>query len=444
MNSRRHFLALAAVAAAAVPALAAPVAAEANVPCYKGLPGPAGGPAWQIQQDGSQDGTYNFESGTNFAEGHGALEVNDEAYPMIPNGENACFTTETSILYPQREVGGLLVRRRVNSVGGRIRRLDTLTNTSDDHLLTKVEFAIEVHGSQISINSESGDSVVTTADSWSVHQNDGGSSPFLQWGLVGEGWTPEVVSDGDEPNAWKHKAGSMPDATLRYFDLSIPAHTTVRLLHMSGTTGSVADSASAARDRLTPFSGISQHDASTIVNWGQDPDGDGVNRVDDECPGMKGNNAKGCFTLAAQPAGGDDEQKPTPPAGDPPAGGTPSPGAQPGLPVADVTPPVVTIANLGTRARRLRITGKGIAPRIACDEACSIKVAVKVRKRGRAKRTTVLTKKAGLSSAPRTVRLKLKKRNLRRLATRTIKVVITATDAAGNRRSLTRKVRIGR
>lgn len=441
MNARRR---LALLAVAAVPALAAPGAAEAaGTSCYKSLPGPGAG-GWKIQQDGSQDVSHQFEGGSNFDAGHGALEVNDEAYPMIPDAENACFTTDTSVLFPQKEVGGLLVRRRVNSVGGRIRRLDTLTNTSDAFKLVKVELAVRVLGSQVSVDSESGDAAVTTADSWSVHQNDGGSNPFLQWGIQGEGFAPDVVSHGDDPTVWKQKAGAMPDATLQYFDLPVPPHETVRLLHMNGTTASAAASETAAKDRLTPFSGVSQHDASQVINWGDDPDGDGVGKVADECPGVKGNQPDGCFTLEAKPA-----DKTPPPADPPPADAPPAPAPAPAPPAAppaaDTRAPSFTIGKLRRNVRRTRLTGKGVKPRITCDEACSITVKVNALRRNRTKPTTVLTTAATpLSTATRRVRLKLRPRHLRRLAWRRVTVVVTATDAAGNRRSVTRIVRLGR
>ncbi len=442
MSHRRHLAVLAALASA-VPALAAPGAAQAaGVPCFKSLPGPGAG-GWQIQQDGSQDISHSFEGGSNFDAGHGALQVNGEAYPLIPDAEKACFTTETSILYPQKEVGGLLVRRRVNSIDGRIRRVDTLTNTSDGTVLAKVDFEVRVLGSQVAIESTSGDAAVTTADSWSVHANDGGSNPFLQWGEQGEGFGAIVISHGDNPNVWQQKAGAMPDATLQYFDLPVPAHSTVRLLHMNGTSGSAAASETAAKDRLTPFEGLSRHDASQVVNWGDDPDGDGVGKDKDECPGVNGNQPDGCFTLEAKPV------DKTPPPAAPPADQPPAPAPAPAPPAAppaavDTRAPSITITKLRRSVRRSRLTRKGLAPRIACDEACSITVTVSTRRRGRLTPKTVLaTTPTPLSTTARKVRLKLKRRHLRRLVFPRASVVVTATDAAGNRRSVTRLVRFG-
>lgn len=447
--NRRRRLTVLATAAVATTAVAAP-AADAAI-CFKALPGP-GGTAWQIQQDGSQDTALQYEGGSNFDEHHGRLTVNGVAYPSIPNDEDACTVTDTSITYPERPIGGgIWLTRRITSIGGRIRRLDTIRNSSAASQWVDVELALRVLGSQVLVESESGDARATSNDHWSVHENAGNSFPFLQWGVGGgDSFDPDVVSLGDgNPSGWEQKAGSMPDADLSYKDISIPSNESIRLLHMTGTTGAQSTSEDAAKDRLTPFTGLTLEDSARVINWGSDPDGDGVGRSDDECPGTKGNQPNGCFTLVAKPADqkpGDTPPGDTPPGETPPANTPPAdtpPGPVP--PAADTRAPGITITKLGRRAKRSRLTRKGLAPRIACDESCSIQVVVKTRKRGRRKASTVLTTRATpQSAAARTVRLKLKPRHLRRLAKRRLTILVTATDTAGNRRSVTRTLNVGR
>jgi hypothetical protein len=207
-------------------------------------------------------------------------------------------------------------------------------------------------------------------------------------------------------------------------------------------------------------------EASRVVNWGDDPDGDGVAKALDECPGTKGNGSTGCLVFQAEPVddngggdngggndgggdnGGGDPAPATPaPPVSPPAAAAPVSASAPApAPIArDTKAPSFKVTKLGRSAKRSLLTGRGLAPRIDCDEACSLTVEVKTRKRGARTVGTVLTKKvAGRSAAARTVRLKLKRGSLRRLIKQQVTLVITATDAAGNRKSSMRVVKLAR
>ena len=452
--NRRHLIAIAAVAGAGS-ALAAPVGAQA-ASCFKELPGP-NGKVWTIQHDGSQALPLSYENGSNFDQHHGKLTVNGADYPGI--GDQTCATTETKIEYPFRTIGGMLVRREVASVGGRIRRMDTIINDTDVEASVDVDFAVRVQGSQVAIESESGDAAVTSDDHWSVHENDGGSNPFLQWGDDQAPTQPDVVSLGNVPASWQQQAGAMPDADLVYENIVVAPNSTIRLLHVSGTTGSASASETQAENGATPFSDMTVHEAAQVVNWGPDPDGDGVTKLSDECPGIAGNNAKGCLLLLGIPfepdeddgsggggSGGGDDTPPAPaeaPAVVPPA---PAPPAPLPAPVArDTKAPGVKLTRLARTVKRSRLTRGGLAPRVDCDEACSVRVQVKTRKRGSRRASTVLTKKlTSRSAAARTVRLKLSSRSLRRLGRQQVTLVVTVSDATGNRRAVTRVVRLAR
>ena len=443
MNIRRH-LPLFAAAAATSCVLAAPSAADAAV-CFKSLS--AGGTSFAMKKDGSQNGAAYLAGGSNFDANHGRLTVYGNPYPAVE--DDTCTTTATSITYPARTVApGVVVSRHVSTVSGRIRWIDTIYNSSNAYKLVEIDFALRVLGSQRSIASEVGDSDVTTHDRWSVHENDGDSFPFLAWSKAGDGaFTPEVVSLGNDPTTWKHQAGVMPDADLHYMDVPIPAGKSIQLLHTGGTTTSQAASTAAAGDGAAPFADLTREDALRMINWGNDPDGDGVSKATDECPGVKGNNPKGCFTLEAEPVNPAADQ---PPGGGQDAGtppGTTPPAQTPGGPGAarDTRAPRITITKLRRSVKRGLLTGRGLKPGIACDEACSLRVQVKVRKRGSRRATTLLTARTTRSTtAARTVRLKLKAARLRRLARPRVTVIVTATDAAGNRSSVTRVVRLSR
>lgn len=454
MNPRRLIL-TAAAAAACIPALAAPSGAEAAT-CGKGLDAP-GDDTWEVTRNGTLDSATYFDQGSNFDKDQGLLVVNGHPYPAIPDVENACSTTASSIGFPAREIGGVTVIREVASIGGRIRWLDRLVNDTAAPVVVDVGFELRVLPSQVSVESETGDAAVTAADHWSVHQNDGGSHPFLQWGQGGDGaHDPSMASYGDQPGVWTKDIDTMPDAGLRYKDLAIPAHTQIRLLHMGGTTSSVDASVAAAKDTATPFTGLTGIQASTVRNWGHDPDGDGVGKYADECPAVKGSSDKGCLEFQAKPVDPNKEDpKPEDPKPQDAAATdgttTPAPGTPPAADATpqqraalDATAPRITLTKLPRKARRSLLTGRGLAPRIACDEACSITVRVAGRSRGRRKAGTVLRASRPVSGVATTVRLKLSARRIRRLARKQVTVVITATDAAGNRRTLTRVVRIAR
>ena len=448
----RHLIALAAAAPALAVSLVAPSGADASI-CFASLPAVAG-ESWEIQQDGSENGSKFLEEGSNFAENHGALKVNGEAYPMLPDDQGLCTTTATTIQFPSKKVGGLFVSRSIVSIGGQIRHLDTIQNPGDETTVD-VDFAVNVLGSQHSILSESGDAQVTSADHWSVHKNQGGSFPFLQWGVGEKSHPPTVISHGQNPAVWKSQFNGMPDATLSYKDLVIGANQNLRLLHMSGTTTSAGASETAAKDRLAPFEGLKISVAARVANWGVDADEDGVSKLEDECPSVKGDLDNGCASEkkpepkdeVVLPKGGGGFGPETGPAPLPPSSGPDEEAPAPApAPVAvrsarDTTAPVVRV-ELRRKVTRSHLALSGLGPRIGCDEACALTVKITGRTRGKRKASTLLTKSFARKTATRTLRLKPGGRKIRRLVGKRLTVVVTATDAAGNRTTVKRVVRI--
>lgn len=408
--------------------------AHAGVPCFANLPGP--GDAWEIQNDGSMEISFNASGGSALDQDHGRLVVSGVAYPKLPNADAACSTTSSSITFPARTLGnGLEVRRSVSVSGGRVRWLDSIRNPSAQQKSASVDFGLEVLGSQLIATTESGDDEATDADHWTVHSSNGKLFPFLQWGQ-GSGAIDPVVIPEDLGDSWADDFGTMSDdATLRYANVPVPPGSTVRLLHVAGATTALATSTDAAKDTAGPFAGYSKAFAKDVVNWGPDPDGDGVVKTADDCPSLKGDLANGCPQLIGQPPEPTDPVEPGTP--DPGTPGSPSPtdpGTTPPPVVTDTTGPGITLKGLGTRVRRTTLTtGKGLGPRFACTEDCRLKVSVRTRKRGRTSDATIATvQRTAFSTATRTVRIKVKAASLRRLARQRVVLVIRATDRAGN------------
>jgi hypothetical protein len=122
LRTTRHRLLVAGLAAGAltIPTLAAPAGASAAT-CIKPLAGP--GEDWLIERDGSHAKATYLAQGSNFDADHGRLTVEGVAYPKVPDNDNACVVTDTSITYPTKSLGGVNVRRKVMAVDGQVRRL---------------------------------------------------------------------------------------------------------------------------------------------------------------------------------------------------------------------------------------------------------------------------------------------------------------------------------
>ena len=434
-------LALITATTAAAAAFAVPSAAQAASPCYVHLPGP-NNLKWDVKTDGSLDSGLFNGGGQNFASNHGRLAVNGVTYPAI---DNQCTTTATSVSYPARSVGGMTVSRLVTVTGGRLRHLDTITNNSGQFKLVDVDFAAKVTSGQLSVAAETGGFEIDRHDHWAVFKSAGSTYPALQWGTdASSAHDPDILSDNpDSPSIWRPDGPSMPSATLKYDGIQIASGQTIRVLHVSSSTASLADGKAVAKDQLTPFTGFSKATASTIVNWGDDPDGDAVSKFADACPSVKGNMANGCLADVAPPPV--DPQDP----GDPQNPGNPqNPGdpqnpqnpQNPGNPdTSDKTAPTITVTKLAKKVKRARASRA--KAKITCSEACRISVKVQVSRKGHKKATTVLsTKPTALSSSARTVKLKVTAKKLKKLRRQRLVVRITAQDAAGNTSTVTRNV----
>lgn len=120
------------------------------------------------------------------------------------------------------------------------------------------------------------------------------------------------------------------------------------------------------------------------------------------------------------------------------------------VPVKDTTPPALTVAQ-PARARLAKLLRSGAAIGVACSEACTATVRLRLSKRV-AKRLGVPTVlgAAEASVSPegrRTVRVRLSRRarrRLRRVRTLTLQVVVSARDAAGNTSSAKRALKVTR
>lgn len=144
----------------------------------------------------------------------------------------------------------------------------------------------------------------------------------------------------------------------------------------------------------------------------RDTDGDGVIDSADACP-----------TIAA-----------------PPPSGCPSPALPP-----DQTSPTVRVRGVPRRLSRRRFLN-GISARISSGEAVRLQVALLARARAvriaRVGDVVLAERSRGLSAAARRVRLKPRRRLVGRARRFTVRLRVIATDAAGNRRTVVRRIRV--
>lgn len=163
-----------------------------------------------------------------------------------------------------------------------------------------------------------------------------------------------------------------------------------------------------------------------------DTDGDGVRDGDDACPTVSGTSANGCPV-----AGGGGTTPPPAPAPNP-------------TPEADKTAPTVTVRSLASRIARASLLKNGVRFTAKCNERCSLSVELVGRagqvKLARAGDVVLGTSSiGGRSSTTRRVTVKVTgKLRSAVVAGRRLTLRIVASDAAGNRRTVTRRVTVGR
>jgi Domain of unknown function (DUF4394) len=157
---------------------------------------------------------------------------------------------------------------------------------------------------------------------------------------------------------------------------------------------------------------VELHSLTILPPDTRDTDGDGVIDSADACP-----------TIAA-----------------PPPSGCPSP-----APPADVTDPTIRLRGVPSRVTRARFFN-GITARISSGEAVRLEVALLGRARAvrivRVGDVVFAERSLRLSAATRRVKLKPRRRLVGRAKRFTVRLRVLATDAAGNRRTVVRKIRV--
>jgi hypothetical protein len=147
----------------------------------------------------------------------------------------------------------------------------------------------------------------------------------------------------------------------------------------------------------------------------RDTDGDGVIDSADACP-----------TIAA-----------------PPPSGCPVP-----APPLDQTDPTIRVRGVPGRLSLKRFLGRGVLARIAPSEAVSLEVALLARARragiARVGDVVLAERSLGMSAATRRVRLKPRRRLVGRAKRFSVRLRVIATDAAGNRTTAVRTIRVRR
>lgn len=438
------------IAAAAFGASA--TSAQAAVPCFKNY-----GAGWTVQNDGSLSGSLQ-DNGSAGDENHGALSVAGVDYPKADG--NLCAQTASAMTLPTRNLGGLTVSRSVSETGGKLRWLDTITNPGAGKVVA-VDFDLQVLASQVLIESESGNNSADEQDHWTVHKSQSLYS-LHQWGQDDASAQPEVLPE-DLSGQWEHDFGDMDDdATLKY-QFWIGGGQTVRLLHAIGTAGSEQAAVNSAKDAAGLFAGYSKSVAQQVVNFSDDPDGDGVNKFSDACPSVFAKTGNGCPQLIIPVPPADPVDPEQPQGGDQPAGdgtgsgsgadqgagnggtsGTASTPAPPASAPADKTGPSITIGRIGTKIKRTKLTtGTGTKASVDCNEDCRFTAKLTVKQRGRKQAKTIQRFTQGAFSADaRVVKLRVRSPKLQRLAKQQVTLVVEATDRAGNRSTLSQAIKL--
>jgi hypothetical protein len=428
MSTLRQITATATLAT--VVALSASASAEAAVPCFKTFNGP--GMGWQVKSNGSMSGSVH-DGGSALDANHGRLVVGGVAYPEVAG--NQCTQSTIAMTMPARSLGGYTVSRTIIATGGTIRWLDTITNQGGGKNVS-VDFGLEVLGSQVLETSESGNASANEDDHWTIHKS-GSLYSMHRWGQNGAPAQPAVEPE-DGSAAWQADFGTMDDdATLRY-SFYMGAGQSVRLLHGAGTAKSMPEAQTAVASHGQLFEGLTRATVDDIVNFSSDPDGDGVSKFVDDCPSIKALTANGCPGAIEPPAPAEPIDPDAAPGVQPGSEGTqPSGGA-----ATDTVAPGVTIRQAGSKLRRSQLTGrKGAQASVSCTEACRFTLKVAVKRRGSKKEKVVRTlTRSEFSAESRALRLKIKSPELRRLAKQRVTLIVTATDQAGNSRTVRRTI----
>jgi hypothetical protein len=139
--------------------------------------------------------------------------------------------------------------------------------------------------------------------------------------------------------------------------------------------------------------------------------------------------------------------------GDPPPsssrGTTSSPSTTPPPPIADLASPNLRLAV--RRQRLLTVLRRGFASRVNCNEACRLGATLAISRRSaRRLRMSAVVARGSRAMGPagtRSLRLRFSRRassKLRNAPSVGITLKLTAVDAAGNRRTLSRRFRLRR
>ena len=370
------------------------------------------GQNWKIGAAGGLQTRLALGADRAFSAGHGALRVGGVGYPSIAG--DGCDRTGDTLSFPKRKFGLFEVSRSVSvTADGRLLHLETVRNLSNKLELVDLDLGIEITSSQVGFESENGDDKASDADDWFVLKDDA-AHPFLQWGVDGSaqgdaGRESPFVLTPDDKQLWSPSFNDGDESARFSYHADLIPGETVRFLHVSGAVQD--DSAAAiaqAKDGATPFRGYSSAIARTVINWGPDADKDGVPVQEDTCPGIKAETESGCPEFIAEPV------DPTDPVPDPEPEATPAP-------VADTTAPVISVSKVKRTKQRVR-------PTITCSEACSVTVTVL-----RGGKQVSRRSRSAISDAAFRPQMKAKRG--------TLKLVVTAVDAAGNQAGATKRVK---
>jgi hypothetical protein len=408
--------------------------------------------------------------------------------PTYSTGSNCTLSDDGRELdFPAATLSGtsIAVDRKVTVSGpgapGFVRYFDTYTNTGG------------------AAETSSGDAIVTAADHWVVMTGTGASKVF------GEVWGPDSFAapsvslqqtPGSPGDPWDNGDGNHE---IVHNGVSIPAGGKVSRMHMvflrspdvAGIASAQTDAAALAKAPDYAYSGLSTAERQRLINWPTDPDGDGdgLSIVVDNCPAVANTDqldtdadgqGNACDAdddgdgitdaaeamLGSDPLVADSDADGVPDGADRcivNAGRAPSgcplfgqiivaEGGEGGTPVgpattpSDRTAPKLTLTGVAGKPK-LKAFLKGVTGKAVCSEACKLELQLvgtaKKVTLARAGDVTLGAQAFGLGSTTRSFKVKPSKKLVGKTKKPTARLVVTATDAAGNKTTKTVSVRVG-